>query len=190
MKKIVALLLTLTLTLGLTACGGGSGETANDETAGKTAVDVLTDVWTAYEEEEKFSVGGGTGDTMTMDAPGAMDAADGETLDAMLGFPAASAEKIDDAASLMHMMMQNNFTAAAYHVTNAEDVQGVAEAIKENMADRQWMCGFPEQLVIYTVGTNYVVAVFGAADLVEDFDEEIEEVFESTKVVYEGSLEF
>ncbi len=152
-------------------------------------MDILTDVWAAYEEEEKFPVGGGTGETMTMDAPGKMDAADGETLDSMLGFPAASAEKIDDAASLMHMMMQNNFTAAAYHVTNADDVQGVAEEIKENMGQRQWMCGFPEQLVIYTVG-SYVVAVFGAADLVEDFDEEIEEVFETVKVVYEGSLEF
>ncbi len=191
MKKIVALLLALTLAVGLTACGGGgSTETTKDDTEGKAAVDILTDVWTAYEEDEKFPIGGGAGDAIVMDAPGALDASDGETMDAMLGFPAASADKIDDAASMMHMMNQNNFTAAAYHVTSADDVQTVADAIKENLGNRQWMCGFPEQLVIYTVGNNYVVAVFGAADLVEDFDEEIEEVFTSTKVVYEGDLEF
>ena len=160
MKKIVALLLAMTLALSLTACGGGkTAETTKDDTEGKTAVDILTDSWAVYEEAEKFAIAGGDYNTMVPDAPGAVDVSDGETLDALLGFPADSAGLIDDGASLMHMMNQNTFTAGAYHVTKADDVQTVADAIKENIMNRQWMCGFPDDLVVYSVGTNYVVAV-------------------------------
>ena len=62
MKKIVALMLAVTLTLGLTACGARTNnettkdetiknetvkeDTVKDETEGKTAVDILNDVCT------------------------------------------------------------------------------------------------------------------------------------------------
>ena len=191
MKKIVALLLAMTLALSLTACGGGkTAETTKDDTEGKTAVDILTDSWAVYEEAEKFAIAGGDYNTMVPDAPGAVDVSDGETLDALLGFPADSAGLIDDGASLMHMMNQNTFTAAAYHVTKADDVQTVADAIKENIMNRQWMCGFPDDLVVYSVGTNYVVAVFGAEDVVDNFEDALEEVYASTKILYDEDLTF
>ena len=191
MKKIVALLLAMTLTLSLTACGGGkTAETTKDDTEGKTAVDILTDSWAVYEDAEKFAIAGGDYNTMVPDAPGAVDVSDGETLDALLGFPADSVGLIDDGASLMHMMNQNTFTAGAYHVTKADDVQTVADAIKENIMNRQWMCGFPDDLVIYSVGTNYVVAVFGAEDVVDNFEDALEEVYASTKILYDEDLTF
>ena len=191
MKKLVALLLTVTLTLSLTACGGGkTAGTTKDDTEGKTAVDILTDVWAAYEEDEKFAIAGGDYNTMVPDAPGAVDVSDGETLDALLGFPAASAGLIDEGASLMHMMNQNTFTAGAYHVTKSEDVQAVADAVKENIMNRQWMCGFPDDLVVYSVGTNYVLAVFGAEDVVDNFEDALETVYASTKILYDEDLTF
>ena len=191
MKKIVALLLAMTLALSLTACGGGkTAETTKDDTEGKTAVDILTDSWAVYEEAEKFAIAGGDYNTMVPDAPGAVDVSDGETLDALLGFPADNAGLIDDGASLMHMMNQNTFTAGAYHVTKADDVQTVADAIKENIMNRQWMCGFPDDLVVYSVGTNYVVAVFGAEDVVDNFEDALEEVYASTKILYDEDLTF
>ena len=191
MKKIVALLLAMTLALSLTACGGGkTAETTKDDTEGKTAVDILTDSWAVYEEAEKFAIAGGDYNTMVPDAPGEVDVSDGETLDALLGFPADSAGLIDDGASLMHMMNQNTFTAGAYHVTKADDVQTVADAIKENIMNRQWMCGFPDDLVVYSVGTNYVVAVFGAEDVVDNFENALEEVYASTKILYDEDLTF
>ena len=191
MKKIVALMLTLILALGLTACGGNkAAETTKDDTEGKTAVQILEDVWAGYEESEKFAIAGGDYENMIMDAPGAVNVADGETLDALLGFPAASAGLIDDGASMMHMMNQNTFTAGVYHVTKADDVQAVADAVKENIMNRQWMCGFPDDLVIYSVGANYVAAVFGAEDLVDNFEEALETVYTSTKILYNEDLTF
>ena len=191
MKKLICLLLAMTLALSLTACGGGKAAgTTKDDTEGKTAVDILTDAWAVYEEDEKFAIAGGDYENMVMDAPGAVNVSDGETLDALLGFPAASAGLIDDGASLMHMMNQNTFTAGAYHVTKADDVQAVADAVKENIMNRQWMCGFPDDLVIYSVGANYVVAVFGAEDVVDNFEEALEEFYASTKILYDEDLTF
>ena len=49
MKKIVAFMLAMTLAFSLTACGGRTNNvTTKDETAGKSAVDILNDVWAAY----------------------------------------------------------------------------------------------------------------------------------------------
>ena len=191
MKKIIALMLTLTLALGVTACGGGNkgGASAND-TEGKTAVDILNDVWAVYEEDEMFAIAGGDYENMVMDAPGAVNVSDGESLDALLGFPAASAGLIDDGASMMHMMNQNTFTAGVYHVTSADDVKAVADALKDNIMNRQWMCGFPDDLVICSVGTDYVVAVFGAEEVVDVFEENLEEVFASTETIYDEDLTF
>ena len=191
MKKIVALMLAFVLALGLTACGGGNkgAETAKDDTEGKSAVQILEDVWAAY-EGEKFAIAGGDYENMIIDAPGAVNVSDGETLDALLGFPAASAGLIDDGASMMHMMNQNTFTAGVYHVTKADDVQAVADAVKENIMNRQWMCGFPDDLVVYSVGTNYVAAVFGAEDIVDNFEESLEGYYASTKILYDEDLTF
>ena len=191
MKKLVALMLAAALAVSVTACGGGTNtETTKDDTEGKKAVDILTDVYAAYEEDEKFSIAGGDYENMVMAAPGTVNVANGETLDTLLGFPAGSAELLDDAASMMHMMNQNTFTAGVYHVVNADDVQTVADAIKENILNRQWMCGFPDDLVIYSVGTSYVAAVFGAEDLVDNFEEELQETYSSAKLLHEEDLNF
>ena len=191
MKKLITLLFAMTFVISMTACGGGkTAETVKDDTEGKTAVQILEDAWAGYEESEKFAIAGGDYENMVMDAPGTVNVSDGETLDALLGFPAASAGLIDDGASLMHMMNQNTFTAGVYHVTKADDVQAVADAVKENIMNRQWMCGFPEDLVIYSVGTNYVVAVFGADDIVDNFEDALETYYASTKILYDEDLTF
>ena len=190
MKKLIALMFVLVMALSVTACGGKKTETAKDDTEGKTAVQILEDVLAAYEEDEMFAIAGGDYENMVMDAPGTVNVADGETLDALLGFPAASAGLLDDGASMMHMMNQNTFTAAVYHVAKADDVKTVADAAKENIMNRQWMCGFPDDLVICSVGTNYVAVVFGAEDLVDNFEEELAEVYTSTKTLYDEDLTF
>lgn len=192
MKKLTALMLALTLALSVTACGGsGAGsQTAKDDTEGKKAVDILNDVVAVYEEDEKFPIGGGGYENMSMDAPGEVLVSDTDSLDGLLGFPADSAALIDDAASMMHMMNQNTFTAGVYHVTNADDVTAVADALKENIMNRQWMCGFPDDLVIYSVGTNYVAAAFGAEEIVDAFEEHLEEVYASSVNLYDEDLTF
>ncbi len=134
----------------------------------ETPLDVLTNAWAAMGDEEKFPIGGGDSANMVMDAPGAFDVANTEELDALLGLNADGAAKIDGAASLMHMMNANTFTCGAFSVVAGEDVSAFVTALKDNIQARQWMCGFPEKLVIVTID-NVVVSMFGNGQIVDSF---------------------
>lgn len=195
MKKILAMLLIMSMSAAMIACGksgnsgNGTGEVVVDDTEGKTALDILNDVWAGIPEDGKFPIGGGDYNNMVMDVPGVVDVTDGETLDGLFGFPAANASMLDDGASFMHMMNQNTFTGAAFHVTDAANVGTVADAVKENILVRQWMCGFPEELIVYTVGNNYVVMAFGAEDITDNFQSSLEAAYTSAKLVHEEDLD-
>ena len=155
------------MVLSLAACSSQKGGDVNGGFPA-SAVDLLTAVWNAYPESEKFSVVGGSLDNPVDNAPGAFPVDDADNLDYMLHFPADKSDLIDDAASLTHMMNANSFTCGAFHVKNSGDVSAVADALRQNVQNTQWMCGFPDKLVVLTYG-EYVVALFGADDLVDDF---------------------
>ena len=216
MKKKIALLLLTVMTVSLIGCGekdttGGNDDATNNDVVvednveddtteddntndngnveiGEGAVGILQSIWSAYEEENKFAAGGGDSANMMMDEPGAFDVNNTEELDATLGFPTDYADKIDDAASLMHMMNANTFTAGAYHVSDAANQQTVVDSLKENIMNRQWMCGFPDTLIVAKVGGEYVVSAFGNAEIIENFKNKLSETFSLTDIVYEESL--
>ena len=167
MKKFLTMLLVLVMVLSLAACSSQKGGDVNGGSP-VSAVDLLTAVWNAYPESEKFPVVGGSLDKPVDDAPGTFPVDDADNLDYMLHFPADKADLIDDAASLTHMMNANSFTCGAFHVKNSGDVSAVADALRQNVQNTQWMCGFPDKLVVAEVG-EYVVTVFGADELVDTF---------------------
>ncbi len=167
-----------------------SSEEESAEATENTALSILQNIWATYEDENKFAVGGGDSSNMMMDAPGAFDAANTEELDVTLGFPAAHVDKIDDAASLMHMMNANTFTAGVYHVTDAANVQAVCDGLKENIMNRQWMCGFPDTLMILSIDGNYVMSAFGNAEVIETFKNKTISAYENANILYEESLNF
>lgn len=169
MKKITSLALALALALTLTACGKKDNTAGNGDSsvpAGATAL--LTAVWDAHSDDEKFPAAGGDYENPVEDAPGAVSIADADNLNYMLTLPVEDAGKIDGAASLSHMMNANTFTCGAFHVTSKDDVETVASDLRDAIQSKQWMCGFPDKLVVLTYG-EYVVALFGADDLVDDF---------------------
>lgn len=190
MKKFIILLLSIFLAMSLAACGN---KTDSRDSSGKTEIkdakELLTTVWNSYEEDEKFAIAGGdmTEENMTEDAPGTFGITDADELDRMLGFPAADAEKIDNAASIMHMMNANTFTCGAYHLKNADDVKSVAADLKENVMRRQWMCGFPDKLVVISLD-DYLVSVFGNEELVNTFKDKLTQTYENAKVISEDGI--
>lgn len=191
MKKLVAFMLVAAMMLSITACGGKANtETTKDDTEGKTCVDILNDVWAAFPKDKQFAAAGGDYENMVDGGAGKVDVTNGESLDALLGFPADSAGLIDEGASLMHMMNQNTFTGAVFHVTDADDVQTVADAVKENILNRQWMCGFPDDLVVYRVGENFLAAAFGKEDNIDEFENRLKEVYGSAALLYDEDLNF
>ena len=192
MKRTIAIVLSGLLMIGLIGCGK-KAETPGDTTvteavAATDATDLLTQVWNSYDDADKFTIGGGDYGNIVMDAPGKFDVSMVEDLDAMLGLPQSSASMIDDAASILHMMNANTFTAGAYHVADTANQQAVMDSLKENIMNRQWMCGFPDTLIVAKVGSEYVVSAFGNAEIIENFKNKLSETFSFTDIVYEESL--
>lgn len=191
MKKILSLALAFTLALSLAACSAASSSSAGSAAATldiADAADLLTEVWDAHGEDQKFPVTGGDYDNMVDDGPGKVNTEDGDTMDNLFGFPADMADKIDDAASLMHMMNANTFTAAAYHVKDPQDLDTLTKALRDNIQARHWMCGFPEKLIIMTVG-DYAVSMYGNTDLCENFKGHTESMYPSAVTVYEEAIQ-
>lgn len=187
MKKLIAILLAVLCVAALAACAGGN---TNDDTATSSyadALEVLNTVWATYEEENKFPIGGGDFDNITMDVPGKFDIAQTEQLDTTLALPASQAENIEDAASLVHMMNANTFTGAAYRLKADADVTAFADEFKANLDSRQWMCGFPEKFIVVKSG-NYVVTAFGNGEIVELFKTKCVNTLEGAEVVMEDVI--
>lgn len=136
----------------------------------ESALALLESVWALYGEDEKFPAAGGdySEENMTDGAPGKVGLDDASSVEYLLTFPAAGVEMIDDAASLIHMMNTNTFTCGAYHLKNAEDMQTLAADVKDHVMNKHWMCGFPDKLVVFSVG-EYLVEVFGLQEQVETF---------------------
>ena len=190
MKKILAFVLAAVMVLSLAACtdkgseGGATSPSGAQTNQPKSALEILEKVWSKYSADEKFSATGGSEKHMKEDKPGKFDVSDAEALDFELGFPKAQASEIDDAASLMHMLNQNNFSCGVYHVKDSGNAEALAGKIKENILARQWLCGFPEKLVILTVG-DYIVSVFGAGELTDTFVAKLSAEYSSAKQLFD-----
>lgn len=192
MKKNIALFVCLTVLMGVMGCGK-SNDTTEESKVVETvdvedATSLLSDVWSMYEEADKFPVSGGGYGNMSMEGPGKIDVTQADTLDSLLGVPGEGASMIDDAASMLHMMNANTFTAGAYHLTDASNQQKFEDLLKDNIMNRQWMCGFPETLIIVSVGEEYVVSAFGKADIIETFKTKLQAQYEAAEVIYEENL--
>ena len=147
-------------------------------------LDIYNAVWATYAEDEMFAAAGGDYENMVMDGPGACGLNDGEALDALFGLPAAELGNVSAAASLMHMMNANTFTSACYELAEGTDVAAFTEAVRANIQARQWMCGFPETLIIVEVD-GCIVTAFGNNDIVQLFKDKLSASFTATVLVEE-----
>jgi len=185
MKKFISIMMAAVMMLSLAACGESKGNSAALDV---DALGVLETVWGTYADDEKFPAAGGDMANSVMDGAGVFDTADVESLDAMLGVPASSAENIDNAASLMHMMNANTFTCGSYQLKEGADLETFTTALKDSIMNRQWMCGFPDTLIVVTLSDSHVVAAFGNAELIENFKTKLAASYESAEVIIEESL--
>ena len=165
MKKITSLALALALALTLTACGkkdntAGSG----DSSVPADATALLTAVWDAHSDDEKFPAAGGDYEN-----------------------PVEDAGKLDGAASLSHMMNANTFTCGAFHVTSKDDVETVASDLRDAIQSKQWMCGFPDKLVIFTYD-QYVVSLYGDEELVNTFRDKFTATYSDSTIAYDEAI--
>lgn len=143
------------------------------------ALSILTAVWNTYSDDEKFPAAD--------DAPISMDISDTDNISYLLSFPAEDAALIDGAASLTHMMNLNTFTCGAFHAVSAQDVTKLADDLHTAIADKQWMCGFPDKLVVVTLD-QCVISMYGHEDLINTFRDKLQAAYSSAAIAYDEAI--
>lgn len=177
MKKILALVLALTMVMAMAACtpatnndGTTTASTTEATTASTTeavvsgdngAVTLLNTAWAAFPDESKFAVMGGDAENPNYEGPGAvtLPGAEGNALWSLY-VPDDQLANFTEAATMMHAMNANTFTAGAMKLAEGADKTAVAQALKDAIMGTRWMCGFPERMIIVSVG-DYLVVAFG-----------------------------
>ncbi len=209
MKKLFALTLALAMVLTLFAgCASGNTDETTEATENETitteevtepsteaasnlpasALEVLENVWAAYAEDEKFAVMGGNMESVVDGAPGNYDMAYAENLTYNLLVPADALASVDQAATMIHMMNANTFTSGVVHLTEGTDAAAFAATMQQAIQGNMWMCGFPDNLLIATIGGEYVVVSFGAADLVNVFKTHLTGAYADAEVLYDEAV--
>ena len=190
MKRLLALLLAAVMALSVVACAGNDVDQNEENTNQpeiKDALEVLTTVWGTYEEAELFPVGGGDAENVNWEGPGKFNMDATEELEATYGVSADLAANVDDAATMMHAMMVNNFAVGVYHLTDASKMDEFTNTLKTDLLGKQWLCGQPEKVMIITIG-DYVVAGYGQSALLDTFKEKLTAEYEVAKVVCEEAI--
>ena len=137
-------------------------------------------------QNTRLRVGGGNAENMVMDEPAKFDTTVEAAQDTLTASFCANEELVamtDDVATMMNMMMANNFTAASYHITDAANAEKAVSSLKETTINNQWMCGMPEKLIIVTVGEDYVVSAFGNGQVIDAFKTALTTVYGDVAVV-------
>lgn len=191
MKKLLAIILAGAMILSLAACGD-SPETPDTAEADVPALELLNAVWDALPEENKPMAFGGDyhEENQVENAPGVHSIEtdeDAQSLDTNFGLPADKVSMVSAVACIRHMLNANTFSCAAYEVTDAENVGTVAEAIRDGLMNRAYMCGWPEQLEVISVGKT-VVGFYGALDIVSAFKDALMSVYPDAVVMYEEDM--
>ena len=192
MKRIFALTMAFAMMLTLLAgCGtkAPAQETAAPETEAPavqlpaSALEILETVWASYGDDEKFAVIGGNIEANIMDAPGSYDMAYAENMTWNLLVPEAQLANITEAASMIHMMNANTFTCGVFRLAEGVTAADFGAAMKDAVLNNQWMCGFPETLLIRNFGDTYVLVAFGINDAMNPFEAHLSECYPGMETI-------
>ena len=186
MKKLISILLAAVMVAAFAACGNNGGTPAGNKVT--DPLEVLNKVWSSLPEDQKFPASGGDIENPTDDKPGVFGISDTDSLDYMLSFPAGSVDLIDSAASISHMMNMNTFTCGAYHVKNAADAKTLAQSLRDSIQSRQWMCGFPDKVVVLTVN-EVVVAMYGDEELINSFRDTLTASYPAAVIDFDEAIQ-
>ena len=178
MKKLIAMLLALTMVFAMAACGATENKETEPATEATTeATEAVTEEVTeeATEEvveEEEFVIELSAMETllnsiveiqpvefMGMAAP--VDLTDADAVLYMTGLE--SVEGVTEAASFEPMIGSIPFSMVAVQVAEGADAEAVAEAMKNGIDTRKWVCVEANDLMVVT-HENVVLLVMVNSD--------------------------
>lgn len=154
------------------------------------AEEILTNTWDVYKEEERFDIMGGHFYSAKIGVPAKYDLTETVDLEEMFCVPKEAGKNIDNAATMVDFYNAARFTAGAFHLKDATNVEQFIEAVKAQVHVNQWHGETPKKLMIMKIDEQYVVAVFGREPLVNEFKLNMESVYKTMiEVVVNEKLE-
>ena len=150
--------------------------------------ELINTAWALFSEDEKFPVVGGdfsSEEVVEGAAPFSLENPD--ELDRLTGFPASEIDKIDSAASMIHMMNTNTFSTGAFHIAEGTDAEALCQSIRDNVTSRRWMCGFPDKVIVAEVG-DYIVCAFGLNETIDPFVKHLSEAYPFAEIIFDENI--
>ena len=211
MKRMIVLVLVLLMVVAVTSgCGSNQiqepGNTTNPTTnttvpatkptqtqtqpsgdSPESALGLLETVWALYGDEEKFFAAGGDENNAVSDAPGIYDITNADALMFSLLVPQGQVAGIREAANLVHAMNSNVLSAAAFRLAEGTDAETFASGMRDAIQNNQWMCGFPDKLLVAVVDGEYVVTAFGQEPLAT-FEAKLKQAYPTVKILYNEAV--
>ncbi len=214
MKQTLSIILILSLTLALAACGNGDMTTPSVTNATKptqstqptepsaqptdptdaqvgmantAAAGLLKKIWDSFGEGERFSAYGGTVEHSVENAPGDLDMKNTQELITKYMIPEAQLANLEEGASLVHLMNSNIFTGSAFRLKENADAKTVAKALRDNIQSTEWICGQPDRMAICHIQGHLVMA-FGEQELMQGFQTKLTQVYPDAQVLYNEAV--
>ncbi len=155
--------------------------------AENAASKVLNNIWALYTEDTKFFAMGGDYNAMVDGAAGVVDVTVTDFLTFSLIVPEAEVANIAEAASLLHAMNANTFTGGAYVLAEGADQAAFVAAMQTAIQGNQWMCGFPETLLIAKCDGVIVVA-FGNGEVMSTFNTNLTAAYAEAEILVNEAI--
>ena len=206
MMKLVTVLLCISLLLTLLA--GCRRQTPNTTTADPStttaplptpvvttpgtsdtkSAELLAAIWNRYAQEERFAAYGGTVEHSISDAPGDLDLGNIDELTGKYLIPSDRVEQLEDAASLVHMMNSNIFTAAVVELSDVAQLGSFAESWRDAIRQNRWICGQPDRMVMAVPEQGRVLMAFGSSDAMDVFGTHMKEAYPNIRILYQEAV--
>lgn len=199
MKKLIAMMLALTLILGLAACGTTGANDKENMPVPASALEILETIWNAYGETDKFPISGGNPEYHAQQfeinenyeppmVPLNYDLQYAEGLTSTMLISAENLQKVDQAATMSNRMLANNFSCGAFHLTDGTDTAAFAKAVRDAVKNNQWLCGMPETLVIASFGGGYLLIAYGVNDAMTPFQSYLTQAYPGAQILYKEAI--
>lgn len=135
---------------------------------GQTAASgVLKQIWDAYDEQERFAAYGGMMEHPAENVPGDLDMQLAMLWAPRYRVPLAHLDKLEEGASLCHLMNGNLLTATAFRLAENADTAKIAQDWRWELQHSYWVAGQPNRLLLAQVEKSFLLMAFGSRDQVQ-----------------------
>jgi hypothetical protein len=152
------------------------------------AVAILEQIWEQFSQEERFACYGGSIEHAVNDAPGSLELDNIEELASKYLFPGAMLQDVKEAASLVHMMNSNIFTAMVVRLSSDGDMEMLYKQWRDAIQNNRWICGQPDRLILAQIDGDSLLMSFGSKDIMTQLQQKLAAAYPNAAVLYNEAI--